>query len=85
MERVNLFLTRFAQLLPPHARVRDVVRQVILEKLELELEPDQVEVRERRVYLRITPLIKNLVFIHREQIVSEIAKRLGEPQARRVS
>ncbi len=85
MERVNLFLARFTQLLPPDARVKEATKQVLSEELDLELNLDQIEVKRGQIYIQVSPLVKNLLFINRERVTEQITKRLGEPRPRRLS
>lgn len=75
MKAVNLLLARFSQLQPPDAEIKKMVSATVNNLLSLEIKPEQVEIKRNNVYLNISAVQKNIVFINREQIVSKLGQR----------
>lgn len=82
MKGLSIFLTRFQGLLPEDQLVKQVVQDVLQRLLGIDIKPEMIKVEKRSLYLIASPIVKNLVFLKREEITSEIAKMLGEQKER---
>lgn len=84
MQGIDIFLTRFRSILPADYLVKKITQAVLQKELGIKLEPEMIKVGKRTLHLSVSPAVKNLIFLKREQLASEIAKLLGEPKERAV-
>lgn len=82
MKGLGIFLVRFQNILPADQLVKQVVRDVLQRLIGVEVGSEMIKVEKRSLYLMVSPVVKNLVFLKREQIAAEIAKLLGEQKER---
>jgi hypothetical protein len=61
-------LERFKNLKPPKEFKKSIVQKVIQKHLGVTIETSKIEVRGTVVYLKISPLYKNEISIHQEEI-----------------
>ena len=84
MQPINLFLARFAQLQPSGGLLKEVTRRVISDELEIDLEVGDIKVSRQAVYVRVSPVLRNLIFINREKIADLVRRQLGESKERKL-
>lgn len=78
MKAVNLFLARFQELAPADLVVKLAVVEVVKDVVGLELEQDKIKVEKSGVYLQVSSVIKNAIFLNREEIISQITTKLNK-------
>lgn len=78
MKAVNLFLARFQELAPADLAIKLAVIEVVKDVAGLELDQDKIKVEKSGVYLQVSSIIKNAIFLNREQIISEITRKLNK-------
>ena len=78
MKAVNVFLARFKDLAPVDAVLKLAVIASVERKLRIKLNQSHITVERSAVYLKTSPIIKNQIFLYREEIIEEIANSLQE-------
>ncbi|MCC6290660.1 hypothetical protein IT398_01150 [Candidatus Nomurabacteria bacterium] len=82
MKGLGIFLIKFRGILPANQLVKQAVQDVLHRLIGVEVGLEMIKVEKRSLYLMVSPVVKNLVFLKREQIAAEIAKLLGELKER---
>ncbi len=77
MARLNHWLAKYRRLLPPGAATRQSVKEIIKKELGIELADKDIKVQKKTVYLNLSSVLKNEIFIHREQILAELKEKVG--------
>lgn len=78
MKAVNVFLAHFQSLVPTDSFLKTAISASIERHLKIKLSASMIKVERSGVYLQASPALKNLVFLHRETIIAEVAAGLRE-------
>lgn len=76
---INIFLDRFKHFKPPKQFTQDEAAGAIGRVLGISLSPEEFEERAGILYVKTrNPALKNQIFLHKEKILEELAKKLGQ-------
>lgn len=84
MRPINLFLVRLGKLVPPDHLLKQAVQEVIYQEFDYQPPLDKIKINRRAVYLEVSPILKNTIFLHRERLAEAIRLKLGERKERRL-
>ncbi len=76
---INIFLERFKHFKPPKQFTKDEASEAIGRVLGVSVKPEEIEERAGTLYVKTkNPALKNQIFLHKEKILEELAKKLGK-------
>jgi len=78
MFNIGDFLIKFKNLTPPDQIVKNIFLNIIYKKLDIKIPKKNISLKNNTLYLKINPIIKNEIFLHKESILKELKKELKE-------
>ena len=63
---------------------KDEIRRIISKELNLNLKPEDIEIKNNSVFLKIKPIYKNELFLKREIILEKLEQSLGHKAPKEV-
>lgn len=77
MLNIGNFLEKFKNIVAPDKFVKDVLIAVIGDVAGVGVEKDDIGVRNGTIFLSIDPIIKNEIFLKKNEIMENLAKKLS--------
>jgi len=78
MIEIKDLLGKVGDLILSGERSRDTVREVVSSVLKINIDKENIEIKNGVVYLHIKPIYKNEVLLKRDEIFSRFYELLGE-------
>lgn len=78
MFNIGNFLERFKNITPPDKFVKDVFIYVVKDAVNIEIEKDDLDVRNGTIFISIDPIIKSEIFLKKNEIMKNLTKKLKE-------
>lgn len=78
MRSVNVYLARFRDLVPTDQPVKLAVVEILEQNFNVTLKASQIKIERGRIYLQISPVLRNLIFLNQEKIVASLTEKLGK-------
>lgn len=66
------YLKKFVGLVPPDDFIKEKVIEIIKNKINIELNKKEIELSNRVVYIKTKSIIKNEIFIQKQNILNDI-------------
>ena len=76
LQRISFLLDRFEKLYQSEKGIRDSIREKLQNLLKTEFSPESVTFKNGVLSIETTPLMKNEVFLRREEITALLEKDL---------
>ena len=70
--KISSYLDRFRAINTPQKTIKEIVVGVIAKSSGVVLETSDVDVKNQRVFLKITPILKNEIFLNRDRILETL-------------
>lgn len=77
MFNIGNFLEKFKNIAAPDKFVKDVLIIVIKDAVGVEVEKDDISVRNGTIFLSIDPVIKNEIILKKNEIMKNLTKKLS--------
>lgn len=74
MREVKFFLAKYQGLTSSDAALKKILIEVVAKHTGVKLEPTEIQVAKSVVYLKTKPAAKSEIFLHRQQIFSDLNK-----------
>jgi len=78
MIEIKDLLARFNNILLSEEGKRESVRKVVSRVIKIELNSEDIKIKNNTIYLNIKPIFKNEIFLKQELIFSELEKIFGK-------
>jgi len=75
---IDSFFDRFKKITPPNEVVRKAVSEVLFEVVGVNIDISNIKVEGENVRIKNSPFIKSDIFLHKEQIIKTLEKKLGK-------
>ena len=69
---IATYLSRFKNITPPNAFIKDKCSAIIKEKLGVELSSDEVDVQKGIVYIKASQIIKAEILLNKNEILKRL-------------
>ncbi len=76
MNNLSSYLKKFKLILTSNADVKEVIVSIILEVTKGKIEPKDIDIKNKIVYIKCRPSIKNEIFIKKEQILKQLKEKI---------
>lgn len=77
LKHIGDFFARFANITPTERIVKEAARAAIEEIMRITLSPKAMVYQNKTLYLKESSVVKGEIFLHKKQILSALAKKLG--------
>lgn len=78
MFNISNFLEKFKNITPPDKFVKDVLISVVKEVANIDIEKDNIDVRNGTIFISVDPIIKNEIFLRKSEIMQNLTEKLKE-------
>lgn len=78
MPDIKDLLSRFQNLLLSGEGKKEIIKESVKKVLDIDLNTEDIEVKNNIVYLSIKPIYKNEVLLKKERILSLVGEALGD-------
>lgn len=78
MIEIKDLLLRWSNILLSKEAKKEAIKNAITEVVKIEIHSSDIEIKNNTVYLNIKPIYKNEIFLHQEEIASNLEKTLGK-------
>ena len=76
MEQISLYLTKFKGLVPKESTVQECAAPILSRYIEAPVIPATIRLKGNTVYINASPSVKNILFMHKENILKELHEKL---------
>ena len=84
MEQIRLYLAKFKDWRPADTDLKEALREIIQRRWSVEVKNDDIHLSGFTVYLKVKPILRSELVIHREAIMKELEEKLGPKVPRKV-
>ncbi|MFQ5661677.1 MAG: hypothetical protein ACE5F2_00280 [Candidatus Paceibacteria bacterium] len=78
MFNIGNFLEKFKNITPPDKFVKDVLIGVVKDVVNIEIEKENIDVRNGTIFISADPIIKNEIFLKKSEIMQNLTGRLKQ-------
>ncbi|MEA1929538.1 MAG: hypothetical protein U9M92_01455 [Patescibacteria group bacterium] len=78
MDQIKLYLEKFKDWRPTDAALKDALQEIIKGRWQEDVSNDDIRLAGFTVYLRIKPILRSEIMLHREAIMAELVEKLGQ-------
>lgn len=78
MKNISSFLDKFKHLLQNDSDLKKAISLVINQKIKIEIEEKNIEIKNNLIYLKEDAYVKNEIFYKKEEILTEIKNLTGK-------
>lgn len=78
MFNIGNFLEKFRNITPPDKFVKDVLIDVVKETANIDIEKENLDVRNGVIFISIDSIIKNEIFLKKAEIMKNLTEKLKE-------
>lgn len=78
MFNIGNFLEKFKSITPPDKFVKDGLVSVVKETTNIEIEKENIDVRNGTIFITADPIIKNEIFLKKGEIMQSLTEKLKE-------
>lgn len=78
LNNLDQFLQKFRHIIPRETLIKDAFIQVIHEIFSLSLNKKEITVRGKIIFLSTSPIIKQEIFLQKENILKLLSEKVGE-------
>lgn len=72
IKKINNYLKKFSLLTPPNNIIKNKVVEIIKEKIGVDVPKNKIEVKNKKIYINTSTIIKNEIFIQKNSILKEL-------------
>lgn len=76
MFNIGNFLEKFKNITPPDKFVKDVLISVVKETTNIDIEKDNIDVRNGTIFISVDPIIKNEIFLKKGEVLENLREKL---------
>lgn len=76
MFNIGNFLEKFRNITPPDKFVKDVLIDVVKETANIDIEKENLDVRNGVIFISIDSIIKNEIFLKKAEIMKNLTEKL---------
>lgn len=84
MEQISLYLAKFACLIPKESVVRECLAEILTRHIGVSIPPELIYLRGSTVFIDASPMIKNILFMNKENVLKELREKLVKISVRDV-
>ncbi|MFH1608822.1 MAG: hypothetical protein ABH951_02275 [Patescibacteria group bacterium] len=77
MIEIKDLLSRFSNLLSFSEIKKQIIKEVLLEVINLEINSSKIKIKNNIVYLDIKPIYKNEIFLKKEKIFEKLKEKMS--------
>ncbi len=75
---IKIFLNKFFELKNKNTHFKKILIDIIYNKINIPIQEDQIEISGKNVFIKTTPVIKNELFIKKEEIIKEFNQKTNK-------
>lgn len=76
MFNIGNFLEKFKNITPPDKFVKEVLIDVVKDIVDIEIEKDNIDVRNGTIFISVDPIIKNEIFLKKSEVMENLKEKL---------
>ncbi len=76
---ISKFLEKFSKKVDLSDSNKDKIIEIIKKEVNFEVTKENIEIKDSAIYLRVSPGLRNQIFINKSKIIEEIAKETTLP------
>ncbi len=76
MEQISLYLAKFTKIVPKESLVRDSLTEILMRHIGAPISPSTIHLKGNMVFVDASPMIKNILFMHKEDVLKELKEKL---------
>lgn len=76
MFNIGNFLEKFKNITPPDKFVKDVLIGVVKDTVNIDIEKDNIDVRNGTIFITVDPIIKSEIFFKKSEIIKSLTEKL---------
>lgn len=76
MEQISLYLTKFAGLIPKESLVRECLAEILTRHIGVSIPVELIHLRGSTVFVDASPMIRNILFMNKENVLKELREKL---------
>ena len=76
MFNIGNFLEKFKNITPPDKFVKEVLIDVVKDVVSVEIEKDNIDVRNGTIFISVDPIIKNEIFLKKSEVMENLKEKL---------
>lgn len=84
MEQISLYLTKFTNFVPQEHLVRENLVEILARYLETPIPLELIHLKGNTVFIDASPMIKNILFMYKEDVLKELKEKLLKTSVRDV-
>jgi|GEM_PF-618892 len=77
MIEIKDLLSKFNKLLSSSEIKKQIIKEVLLEVINLNIDSNKIKIQNNIVYLDIKPIYKNEIFLKKEKIFEKLKEKIG--------
>lgn len=77
IRHIASFLKRFKNITPPERDLKKALKTTLQEELQIEVLGSSIEIRNKIIYVHISPTVKSEIFLHKDKILKTFHKKLS--------
>ncbi|PIT96529.1 hypothetical protein COT82_02735 [Candidatus Campbellbacteria bacterium CG10_big_fil_rev_8_21_14_0_10_35_52] len=78
MFNISNFLEKFKNITPPNKFIKDIFISVVKNTTNILLKKNDLDVRNGTIFISTDPIIKNEIFLQKDEIMKQIVKNLNK-------
>jgi len=78
MFNIEDFLVRFKNIKPPNDTTRGYISDIIFDILNIKIEKTDIKINNNSVYIKTSHIIKNEIFLNKQNILNKLNKKLDK-------
>lgn len=76
MEQIALYLKKFTNIIPRERLVREGVVDILKEYSETSIPLENIHMRGNTIFITASPILKNILFMHKKDVLKKLQNRL---------
>jgi hypothetical protein len=78
INNIQGFLSRFSHIIPRDTLIKETLIPIVQKHLPVDLKKEQITIQGKKIFLSITPLLKQELIFKKENILEELSIAIGE-------
>ncbi len=77
MNNLQGLLERFKALINSSKDIQTQIKEIIAREARIELEEGQIDIRDATLFVKVSPAMKNSLFMYKKKILEALQKEMG--------
>lgn len=78
MEQISIYLAKFTKIVPKESLVRGSLVEILMRYIGAPIPANTIHLKGNMVFIDASPMIKNILFLHKEDVLKELKEKLSK-------